>query len=897
MGVVPLPALLLLLLSGLAPGGAALRLLVPPEPVCAQQGLECVVENSTCLDDSWIRLENLTPSPPKNIQVHLHLAQTQHGELLPVLHIEWMLKGDSSFQVLKGAELSLLQLNTNERLCVKFKFLSRLEHPAVSGEEWRFNFSHFVVEPGQKYEVTVNHLPKSSSDGDPNHESKSFLVPGCRDPSMKTSTPCVTAGSLWDPNLTAELLEPRQLRVGFTVWNESAHYHVLLHSFPSSENRSCLTHTLDVPAPPEEDFHQQINVMLSLPDSWCCRHHVQLQPFFSSCLNDCLRYSVTLPCPALPDTAESLPLWTYGLITGIALLLVASVILLTVCLAWKLAGSHHGKPGDANMSTDVQPPAALTPPPLKPKKVWIVYSADHPLYVDVVLKFAQFLLTVCGTEVALDLLQEQVISEVGVMTWVGRQKQEMVESGSKIIVLCSRGTRAKWQAMLGWEEPSVQLRCDHCKPAGDLFTAAMNMILPDFKKPACFGTYIVCYFNSISSESDIPDLFNITSRYPLMDKLEEVYFRVQDMEMFGPGQMRCVGELTGQNYLQSTSGLQLKEAVERFRDWQIQYPDWFEQENLGSTDNQELPSLDEEAFDEPLLPSGGGIIRQRPLVREPASPGCLAVDLLLGEEGRGMTRLEAQVQPQRPLATPLQTQVFPLETVPPAQAIVPVPHCMVQSRVTSHVTLVEPGEACPLLEARGPQRNCILFLPQQAEDPPLGSSPTAPPSLPLDDAGVLAGSLPFSFFQQHLSCQAQALCVSPTAGLTRPQVPSEEEQSDQGYISRSCPQPPEGFMEEGEGKPTEMLSPEDLERLRSLQHQLFFQELQRNSGLAIQMDQPERRGQSSASHRLCISASLQCPLSLCVNLAGPPRQLKTKTMLPPWTSVSTAKKKVAKVCL
>ena len=26
---------------------------------------------------------------------------------------------------------------------------------------------------------------------------------------------------------------------------------------------------------------------------------------------------------------------------------------------------------------------SLSPPPLKPRKVWIVYSADHPLYVDV----------------------------------------------------------------------------------------------------------------------------------------------------------------------------------------------------------------------------------------------------------------------------------------------------------------------------------------------------------------------------------------------------------------------------------------------------------------------------------------------------------------------------------
>lgn len=490
--------------------------------------------------------------------------------------------------------------------------------------------------------------------------------------------------------------------------------------------------------------------------------------------------------------------------------------------------------------SDIQPKTSLIPPPLKPRKVWIVYSADHPLYVDVVLKFAQFLLTVCGTEVALDLLEEQVISEVGVMTWVGRQKQEMVETNSKIIILCSRGTRAKWQAILGWEEPAVQLRCDRWKPAGDLFTAAMNMILPDFKKPACFGTYIICYFRDISSESDIPDLFNITSRYPLMDKFEEVYFRIQDLEMFEPGRMHRVGELTGENYLQSPSGWQLKEAVERFREWQVRCPDWFERENLGSADDQDLPSLDEEVFEEPLLPPGRGIIKQKPLVHEPAPEGYLVIDLLVGEEGRGPSRHEPQLQPQGELmAQTLQTVVFPVKEVPSAQAVEPVPHT-VESSTAGRLAVVEGDEACPLLEGCGPWRNSVLCLPMDSEEPPLCSTPMASPS-PEDVREQLEG-LMFSLLQQSLSCQAQEGWDRAAVALKDLRTPYEEEQrqsvqSDQGYISRSSPQPPEGLMEMEEeeaeqdlGKSAKQLSPEDLESLRSLQRQLFFQELQKNSG-------------------------------------------------------------------
>ncbi|XP_038295433.1 interleukin-17 receptor A isoform X1 [Canis lupus familiaris] len=843
-GSAPGRLLLALLLSPLAPARASPRLLDHPAPACAQEGLNCTVKNSTCLDDSWIHPRNLTPSSPKDVQVHLDFAQTQHGDLLPIIGIRWTLQTDASILFLEGAELSVLQLNTNERVCVKFEFLSKLKH---HHKRWHFTFSHFVVEPGQEYEVTVHHLPKPIPDGDPNHQSKNFLVPGCEDPRMRMTTPCVSSGSLWDPNITAEALEAHQLQVHFTLWNESAQYQILLTSFPHTENRSCFHRVLMVPEPTLKEHHQRANIMLTGSSSnWCCRHQVQIQPFFSSCLNDCLRHSVTVPCPEIPDApvsiADYIPLWAYGFITGIAILLVGSVILLIVCMAWRLPGSHCEKYGNDSKYTDIQPKTSLTPPPLKPRKVWIVYSADHPLYVDVVLKFAQFLLTVCGTEVALDLLEEQVISEVGVMTWVGRQKQEMVETNSKIIILCSRGTRAKWQAILGWEEPAVQLRCDRWKPSGDLFTAAMNMILPDFKKPACFGTYIICYFRDISSESDIPDLFNITSRYPLMDKFEEVYFRIQDLEMFEPGRMHRVGELTGENYLQSPSGWQLKEAVERFREWQVRCPDWFERENLGSADDQDLPSLDEEVFEEPLLPPGRGIVKQKPLVHEPAPEGCLVIDLLVGEEGRGPSRLEPQLQPQGELmAQTLQTVVFPVKEVPSAQAVEPVPHT-VESSTAGRLAVVEGDEACPLLEGCGPWHNSVLCLPMDSEEPPLCRTPMASPSYLPEDVREQLEGLMFSLLEQSLSCQAQEGWDRAAVALKDFRTPYEEEQrqsvqSDQGYISRSSPQPPEGLMEMEEeeaeqdlGKSAKQLSPEDLESLRSLQRQLFFQELQTNSG-------------------------------------------------------------------
>lgn len=102
---------------------------------------------------------------------------------------------------------------------------------------------------------------------------------GCEDPRMRMTTPCVSsgnggqrpcwesfpectrarahtpltpnpclpwAGSLWDPNITAETLEAQQLRLSFTLWNESTPYQILLTSFPHTKNQSCFHHGLMV---------------------------------------------------------------------------------------------------------------------------------------------------------------------------------------------------------------------------------------------------------------------------------------------------------------------------------------------------------------------------------------------------------------------------------------------------------------------------------------------------------------------------------------------------------------------------------------------------------------------------------------------------------------------------
>lgn len=104
-----------------------------------------------------------------------------------------------------------------------------------------------------------------------------------------------------------------------------------------------------------------------------------------------------------------------------------------------------------------------------------------------------------------------------------------------------------------------------------------------------------------------------------------MYFHIQNLEMFQLGCMHCVGELSGDNYLCSSGSRQLHATLDGFWDWQTHCPNWFKHENLCLADDQDAPSLDEDMFEEPLLPSGTSIMKWVPLVHEPGSQACLAV--------------------------------------------------------------------------------------------------------------------------------------------------------------------------------------------------------------------------------------------------------------------------------
>lgn len=245
-----------------------------------------------------------------------------------------------------------------------------------------------------------------------------------------------------------------------------------------------------------------------------------------------------------------------------------------------------------SLSADEEPPEGFQMQ--ERKRVLIIYSLDHPLYKNIVLKLCAFLATKCGTEVVLDLLDSTRLGMLGSIQWLEWQREQIESSSDKILILCSRGVQAKWRAMCG--DRRVFLREDFRSPVGDMLSPALSLMVPHFIRSASFEKYIVAYFDDVCSEDDVPTPFNITVRYKLMKHFEELFFRILDTAKHKPGRVNQIEGLSGDDFYHCPSGRALWDAIEAFRSYQREHPQWFEDELLESSELEaEEPSA--EIFD------------------------------------------------------------------------------------------------------------------------------------------------------------------------------------------------------------------------------------------------------------------------------------------------------------
>ncbi|XP_055078189.1 interleukin-17 receptor A [Periophthalmus magnuspinnatus] len=425
-----------------------------------------------------------------------------------------------------------------------------------------------VVQPEHTYEVSVYNIPEHTV-GD-YRIVKKIAIPGCHDKIMKHSQKCRENGSLWVPGMSSHASLDRIQKllfivVSFKTSEYSERYDVSLKSPGVFSSETVL-----------KENQTFINVTFGLHAPHC-KIVIKIQPFFKQCNNDCWSAEQSFDY-CFFYTRTSIAKMVFGCAMAGACMVYFLLRTCATCFH-PISQESESMPQSADNGTPESTPMA------KQKRLLIIYSLDHPLYKNIVLKLCSFLMAKCGTEVVLDMLDSTRLGVVGGLQWLEWHKQQIEKSSDKILILCSRGVQAKWSAMCTGKE--VQLREDVYSTVGDMLIPALCLMVPEFVKSPSFEKYIVAYFDSVSTEDDVPSPFNMTVRYKLMKQFEELFFRILDSEKYEMGRVNRIKGLSEEDYHLCPTGGALRKAIEDFHAYQMEHPQWFEEELI---ENAEMDS-------------------------------------------------------------------------------------------------------------------------------------------------------------------------------------------------------------------------------------------------------------------------------------------------------------------
>ncbi|XP_049617409.1 interleukin 17 receptor A1a [Syngnathus scovelli] len=729
---------------------SALRTLKSPQLNCSQQGLKCAVSFSNCLDSGWLKVRNYTPSGPQGLRVSITTIQDEAGHLQPVLLANWTIKDDGSISYLKATELHVMVVATNQHLCVRYSFEGKLPMRNLHDDMWSFSANMLVLDPGHMYRVSVFNIPKPELGHSHYDVSKNIVVPDCHDSGMIMTQFCIERGSLWQSNISLALTakQRRALTVSFSPDPLCQDYMIIV-------NCASVQHVDHV----HKVNHTRLNVTFGL-SKWprsCCQFDISIKPMFQKCGGDCTRHKKTLTiCSAKPTDPPDAPQYT-PVIVSVVLLCAGIFAIFMFILCRK-----PGKPGDGSVAAGDEKPKQQQQIQQAPK-VLVIYSQDHRLYRDIVLKLCAFLRIKCGAEVLIDMLDTTSVGMVGRVCWLEWQRRQLTNPTDKVLVLCSRGVQAKWRAMCGHRR--VILKEDLLSPTDDMLTPFLNLFLPDMQQARKHGKYMVAYFSDVSSEQDVPSVFDIAVKYTLMKHFEELYFGLLDIEKYQPGQVKHIEGIGKDEYFNCPSGQALKNAIKTFQAYQIENPDWFEKECVYSEEDLLIESG---PFVDPQV--GLPVLECLPLIKDGLPVYSCKADIR--ENGSSVQVLTPELNPESQCSSVAELVPLVNPVYSHRQKSVPPQLCPPNSPVRS-VFVSDPvssGMHCPSAEGRH-----ISQIPEEDEEEWLSGSSV------LNSQGSNSQGLPLPSMNNSPQNQISQPVEMHEA---EPSAKGSNSGSDQGYSSK-----------------------------------------------------------------------------------------------------------------
>ncbi|XP_078270760.1 interleukin-17 receptor B isoform X2 [Rhinoraja longicauda] len=454
----------------------------------------CIGVQSYNPEPEWLLEHNSTPSDIYQIKAQLYMSEESQ---LPMLNITWVLNADGSIRVLEATRICIETIPFCLRCNYDESFTS-IRNPQK--RRWHFHYMDYPVDPKTFYKVSGYNIPTANIKEDVPKQSAELVTPGCDDATMRNHKLC--EDDLWQSNISACLANTNVV-ISFTTSANSLKYDVRL----TKRNDNSILNKTRISQSNESriSITFMMNTRLDLSEKIC----VGIKPHFEHCLPICtVHVKIVQPC-----TTDGYFLILIGLcevlaVLGCGLFLICKRVMKSRARSQsrRVFNCHmyHKRNDDIVTCSSVTGRAdetnasAANTEPLQPVTVLIIYSADSQLFQTAVGAFADFLHSVNGIQVVVDIWQSRNIAEMGPAQWLAVQR----DKAEKIIIIISKSARSKWDAICCKTNMGQRLGY-----SGDMYSMAFNTFCSDMQKASHLHKYCIVYFDAISSAKDIPSIY------------------------------------------------------------------------------------------------------------------------------------------------------------------------------------------------------------------------------------------------------------------------------------------------------------------------------------------------------------------------------------------------------
>ncbi|XP_040262681.1 interleukin-17 receptor E isoform X2 [Bufo bufo] len=170
--------------------------------------------------------------------------------------------------------------------------------------------------------------------------------------------------------------------------------------------------------------------------------------------------------------------------------------------------------------------------PLWRRTILLVYSPDSAEYKTLICAFADFLHSILGCEVILDLWDMNTVSQIGMLPWFYQKRELVSQRKGKVMIVWTRRSKTMYDQ---WKKRQVSSLGS--KDTTNLFGAALSCLEKDFEVHhgrENLADYTMVYFEGLCKKKDIPKCFRKISRYHLFKDLCRLVSHLQDTTYLSP---------------------------------------------------------------------------------------------------------------------------------------------------------------------------------------------------------------------------------------------------------------------------------------------------------------------------------------------------------------------------